>query len=215
MFELNFVNPSPLTPLTAGSFGSPLSINSRMIDFKTYLAEELSREENLTLAKSKFSDKKKFKWAGTPKIGWWADRNTLLMYHGTHHKNLLGILENGIFAPTSGPTANWVSMALEPNTAFGYASMGGESSFRAAGANAQHIPPQDRVVLVAKFPMSFVKKQMEKDYRGNVQYTRNRLTDKSEYEAWKKSDQEYYALTEIRFPKKIDPKYIIGYMTKK
>lgn len=186
-----------------------------MIDFRTYLIEEASKEESIAKAKVDFPAKKKYAWAGNPKIGWWADRNSMILYHGTHHSNLSGILESGIFAPTSGPTANWVSMALEPNTAFGYASMGGESGFRAAGAKAISVPPKDRVVLVAKMPMSFIKKQMEKEFRGNMPETRNRLTDKSEYEAWTKSDQEYYALTEIRFPKKIDPKWIIGYMTKK
>lgn len=183
--------------------------------FKDYIVEENNRESALAKVKADFPDKKKFKWNGTPTIGWWADRQSLIMYHGTHYSNLSGILSSGIYAPKSGPTANWVSMALEPNTAFGYASMGGESGFRAAGAKAVTVPPSERVVLVAKFPISFVEKHMEKDYRGNVAYTRNRLIDKNEYDNWKKSDQEYYALTEIRFPKVVEPKYLIGYMVKK
>jgi len=183
-----------------------------MDTFKQYLCE--SRDDSIAQARANFPNVKKFVWKGNPKIGWWADRNTLLLYHGTHHSNLAGVLQSGIFAPKSGPTANWVSMALEPNTAFGYASMGGESGFRAAGAKAVSVPPKDRVVLVTKMPVSYVKKYIEKEFRGNVVYTRNRLTDKSEYEAWKKSDQEYYALTELRFPKIVDPKWIIGYMVK-
>jgi len=186
-----------------------------MYDFSDFLKEQTERSEIISQAKDKFPSKKKFAWKGNPKIGWWADRNTLLMYHGTHYSNLLGILESGIFAPKSGPTAGWVSMALEPNTAFGYASMGGESGFRAAGAKAKSVPPSERIVLVSKMPVTWIKKNMETNFRGNIAYTRNRLTDKSEYEGWKNSDQEYYALTEIRFPKKVDPKWIIGYMVKK
>lgn len=159
--------------------------------------------------------KPEYKWNGNPKIGWWEDRSNLIMYHGTHIKNLEGILEKGIFAPSSGPTANWVSMALEPNTSHGYASMGGESAFRAAGAKAQHIPDNERVVLVCKFPVSWIKQHMEKNFRGNVDSTRDKLTNKENYKNWKGSDQEYYALTEIRFPKHIDSEFIIGYMRKK
>lgn len=185
-----------------------------MFTFSQFLTEQDKRMEIIAQAKKDFPSKKKFGWVGSPKIGWWADRKTVLFYHGTHYTNLLGILEGGIYAPTSGPTANWVSLALEPNTGFGYASMGGESGFRAAGASAKSVPPKERVVLVLKLPMSFIKQHMEKEFRGNVASTRNKLTDKAEYEAWTKTDQEYYALTELRFPKKIDPKYIIGYMIK-
>lgn len=180
-----------------------------------YMEEQSSdRGQAIASAKENFPNRKKYRWEGNPTIGWWADKKNVIFYHGTHYSNLESMLKSGIRAPSSGPTAGWVSMALEPNTAFGYASMGGESGFRAAGAQAKAIPPAERVVLVAKIPMSFIKQHMEKDFRGNIQYTRNRLTDKSEYEAWKKSDQEYYAMTEIRFPKVLDPKYIIGYMVK-
>lgn len=161
--------------------------------------------------------KPEYKWLKDPKIGWWADRSSLLMYHGTHINNLEAIIENGIYAPKSGPTANWVSMALDPYTANGYASMGGESAFRAAGAKARHIPENERVVLVCKFPMSWIQQNMEKNFRGNVDSTRDKLTNKERYLEHKKSgktDHEYYALTELRFPKHIDPKFIIGYMRK-
>lgn len=187
-----------------------------MQKFKSFVEATLSedRAETLKALRTEFPEKKKFAWAGNPKIGWWADRNSVIFYHGTHHTNVAGILKSGLFAPSSGPTANWVSLALEPNTAFGYASMGGESGFRAAGAKAQTVPPKDRVVLVMKIPVSYMLKNMEKDFRGNVTATRDKLTNKSEYEAWTKSDQEYYALTELRLPKKVDPKFIIGYMVK-
>lgn len=186
-----------------------------MKKFKQFVIESDVVSDTISSAKKNFPNKSKFKWNSNPKIGWWKDRNTLIMYHGTHYSNLESMLENGIWAPTSGPTANWVSLALEPNTAFGYASMGGESGFRAAGSKAVHIPKEERIVLVLKMNLSYILKNIETNFRGNIEYTRNRLTDKTEYESWKKSDQEYYALTELRFPKKVDPKFIMGYMVKK
>lgn len=183
--------------------------------FKEFLKENKNRDDIISQAREDFPNKKKYAWKGNPKIGWWADRNTVIFYHGTHFSRLSDILKNGLSAPTSGPTANWVSLALEPNTAFGYASMGGESSFRAAGSKAKHIPSNERVVLVLKIPMSVIKKNMEKEFRGNVPETRDKLTNKNRYDKFTGQDQEYYALTEIRFPKKIDPKWILGYMIKK
>lgn len=188
---------------------------------KTIMLESVAETEALSVsatietAKKEFPNKRNIKWPKNIKIGWWEDKQNVIMFHGTHYTNLLGILETGIYAPKSGPTAGWVSMAFDPNTAHGYASMGGESAFRAAGSSARHIPEEERIVLVTKFPMSFVKQNMEKDYRGNVPYTRNRLINRHEYEAWDKSDEMYYALTEIRFPVKIELKYIIGYTRKK
>jgi hypothetical protein len=158
--------------------------------------------------------KKSYAWRGDPKIGWWASKNSIMLYHGTHYSRVEHILNTGIKAPKSGPTADWVSLALEPNTAFGYASMGGESDFRAAKGKAISIPPGERVVLVVKMSLRYILKNMEKDFRGNIPETRDRLTNKEKYENWKKSDQEYYALTEIRFPKVVMPNHILGYMVK-
>jgi hypothetical protein len=158
--------------------------------------------------------KPEYKWVGNPKIGWWSDRKTLLMYHGTNIKNLTGILETGIYAPKAGPTANWVSMAFEPNTSHGYASMGGESGFRAAGAKAASVPDNERVVFVCQFPMNYILKNMESTYSGNFDYTRARLIDKNNYVKWTKSDQEYYSLAELRFPRHIPEQYVLGYMRK-
>jgi len=186
-----------------------------MLSFSAYLAEQYaSRDQALKAAKQSFPDKKQYRWNPMPNIGWWADKNAVIFYHGTHFTNLEPMLAAGIKAPNHGPTAGWVSMALEPNTAHGYASMGGESGFRAAGAQARAVPPNERVVLVARIPLQYVQKYMEKEFRGNITYTRNRLVNPAEYAAWKKSDQEYYAMTEIRFPKVVDPRFIIGYMVK-
>lgn len=162
-----------------------------------------------------YAGKPQYKWNSDPKIGWWRDRKNVIFYHGTHKDNLESMLQTGIRAPTSGPTAGWVSLALEPWTARGYASMGGESGFRAAGAKARTVPTQDRRVLVLKIPIDQVLQHMEKNFRGNVDSTRTRLTNKEEYLAFKGPDKDYYALTEIRFPKVVDPRFIIGWMMKK
>ena len=159
---------------------------------------------------------KKIAWDKMPKIGWWLDNKTITFYHGTHKRNLDFIEKNGIIAPTEGPTAGWVSLALEPNTAFGYAAMsglGGESGFRAAGAKVTSTPPKDRIIFKLEIPKSMVLKKMAPE-RGAMQSTKMRLKDPDEYKKWGKSDIEYYALTEIRFPKKVDKKYIKGYMVK-
>lgn len=154
-------------------------------------------------------------WNSNVKIGWWRDNKELNLYHGTHIDNLLNIIRNGLKAPTSGPTANWVSLALEKNTALGYASMsGGESTFRAAGSKAVHVPMNERVCLIYTFPISYVLANMNPHMRGNMDWTKNKLLNEGEYRNWKKSDQEYYMLTEIRLPKIVDTKFLRGYTRK-
>lgn len=153
-------------------------------------------------------------WNSHPKIGWWLDNDPITFYHGTHKDNAQNIIGSGLYAPSTGPTANWVSLALEPNTAFGYASMaGGETTFRSVGKKAKHIPPADRVVFIIKLPKDKVLKNMGAR-RGNIEEYKKRLEDKDLYDAWKKTDSEYYQLTEIRYPYKIDISYLYGWMKK-
>lgn len=176
-----------------------------MFSFEEFLLEEKKKT-------------KEMKWVNNPKLGWWKDNDPMLFFHGTHKKNLEGILESGIYAPKSGPTANWVSLALDPYTSFGYASMtGGESAFRAAGARPTTTPPQDRVIFFLKIPKAFILQHMNKNLRGNMEAQRNLLIDKSLYEAHKKKggkDYEYYAMTEVRLPNHVDSSFIKGYMFK-
>lgn len=161
----------------------------------------------------------KMRWNKNPTIGWWLDKDPVRFYHGTHSRNLEGILEGGIYAPTSGPTANWVSLALEPNTAHGYASMsgaGGETEFRAAGANVALTPHSERTVFVLDLPQSYFLPLMA-PARGAMSESRDKLNNKNRYEEWAKSgktDQEYYQITEIRLPKHVPAKYIVGYMNR-
>ena len=158
---------------------------------------------------------KKIPFDKNPKIGWWLDNDPITFYHGTHIDNLEFIIKNGIKAPTEGYTKDWVSLALDPFTGRGYAAMsgvGGETAFRSAGKKVKTTPMNERIVFKIQLPKSLVLKKMAKG-RGEMQSTLNRLKDKKEYENWTKSDVEYYALTEIRMPKKIDTKFIKGYAT--
>ena len=98
-------------------------------------------------------------WQKDPKIGWWKDQgDTLTMYHGTHKNNVDSMANEGIKAPDSGPTAGKVSMTFDPYTARGYAFMGGESGFRAAGAKAKTVPMEDRRVLQVEIPKIGLRK---------------------------------------------------------
>ena len=81
-----------------------------MLSFSAYLAEQYtSRDQALKAAKQSFPDKKQYRWNGMPNIGWWADKNAVIFYHGTHFTNLEPMLATGIKAPNHGPTAGWVS----------------------------------------------------------------------------------------------------------
>lgn len=153
-------------------------------------------------------------WLGSPKVGWWRDRDPVRFYHGTQLKNVDQVLKEGLRAPTEGPTAGWVSLALDPNTAQGYASMGGESGFRAAGAKAAHVPQEQRAVLVVDLPRAWMEAHMNREMRGNIDWTRDRLVDRGLYERWRRSDSEYYQLTEIRVPVIVPPRFLRGYMRK-
>lgn len=159
---------------------------------------------------------KQMPWNGHPIIGWWRDASPITMYHGTHKDNLDSILKTGIYSPKSGYTAGWVSLAFDPNTAFGYASMsGGETNFRSAGAKAQSVPPKDRVVLVLQFKnVAELEKIGLGPLRGMMDSTKTKLSDKSTYESWSGDDQSYYALTELRIKDMVPAKYIKGFMFK-
>lgn len=157
-------------------------------------------------------------WNSNPSIGWIWDNNPITFYHGTHISNLDKVLQHGLIAPSEGPTAGWVSLALEPNTSKGYASMsGGESSFRKAGGNAFHVPISKRIILVLQIPKEYVLNHMA-GARGNMDSERDKLKNKNRYKQWiasGKSDQEYYALTEIRLPDMVPATFIIGWMKAK
>ena len=154
-----------------------------------------------------------------PDIGWWLDKPIVTFYHGTHIRNVPWVLKNGLVAPESGPTAGRVSLAIEPYTGRGYASMsggGGESEFRSAGAKPVSTPMKDRAVFVLQIPQSYFVPKMDPS-RGNMGDDRDKLTNKDRYLQWHnagKTDIEYYAITEVQLPKAVPPEFIVGYMIK-
>lgn len=158
-------------------------------------------------------------WEKDPRVGWWKDHDHLTMYHGTHVSRLGSIAKGGIQSPSHGSTAGWVSMTHDPHTAHGYASMhGGETSFRGAGARAQHVPHEDRAVVVARIPREWAEKHMNPHMRGNTQDVVHHLTDRAAYDAHKNQggrDHEWYAKTELRFKDHVPAHFIQGYMKKK
>jgi hypothetical protein len=152
-----------------------------------------------------------------PKIGWWKDHDHVTLYHGTHASRVDSIKKHGLKAPEHGPTKGNISMALEPHTAHGYASMhGGESSFRAAGAQAHHVPHHERAVMVYRVPRAWAEKHANQHLRGNTDDVRDNLTDREKYLAHKragKTDHEHYAKTELRFSH-LPNEYLVGHMRK-
>lgn len=175
-----------------------------MISFKNFLLEYSQ------------SNIKKIQFVKNPKIGWWLDNDPCYFFHGTHINNLDFISKNGLVAPTEGSTAGWISLALEPNTAYGYASMssvGGETAFRSAGKQVKNTPKNERIVFILKIPKSYFIPRMAEE-RGAMQSTKNKLTDKSLYDNFSGTDSKYYELTEIRLPHNVPAKFIKGYMTK-
>ena len=151
-------------------------------------------------------------WNGNPKIGWWEDQDPIIVYHGTHKKHLESVLKDGL--TRKDPVTGFISLALEPNTAFGYAAMSGEAEFRAAGAKSVSVPPSDRVVFVFKIPKSWIMQHYDKNLSGNVGTAKKHMNSKEEYEKFKGNDNEYYSLAELRVNVPVPAKFITGYMKK-
>lgn len=160
-------------------------------------------------------------WNPNPTIGWWLDNDPVRFYHGTHQRNLESILSSNLYAPSAGPTKDAVSLALEPNTAHGYASMsgaGGESQFRAEENKPVWTPHDERVVLVLEIPQSYFLSRML-PMRGAMKDQKNKLTDPVMYEQFVKEngknlDFKYYEMTEIRLPKEVPGHFIVGWTKK-
>lgn len=167
------------------------------------------------------SGMRKIPFDKNPNIGWHKDqKDHYVMYHGTHQRNLKHIARHGIEAPTSGPTADRVSMTHDPHTAHAYASMsgtGGESGFRKAGAKATHTPHNQRATIVAHIPKDWAHEHMDHDLSGNIGGAKERMQNKHLYDQHKaagKPDHEYYQTSELRFKKHIPPEFLHGYMKK-
>lgn len=151
-----------------------------------------------------------------PEIGFWSDQDSVIVYHGTHERNVPDILKNGLTRVD--PKTNMISVTFDPFTAHGYAAMsgaGGEAGFRAAGARPVNTPHNERAVIKMKIPMEWVKKHMDPHLSGNVGDAKTRLQSKDDYAQWKSSnkpDHEFYQTSELRFDKPVPPNFIVGVM---
>lgn len=152
-------------------------------------------------------------WNGNVQIGWWQDNKVMRMYHGTNLDYLPSIAKEGLNRLDA--RTGMISFAFEPFTARAFAVMGGEARFLAAKAKALVVPEDKRCTLVFDLPSDFVFTYIDKGLHGNDPEHKARLTDKSIYEAWDRSDQQYYQLCEMRIAKAIPASMLVGYMIKK
>lgn len=154
---------------------------------------------------------KEMPFDSNPIIGWWRDQNPLRMYHGTNKANLESVLKNGI--THRDPTTGLISLAFDPNTARGYASMsGGEANFRKAGANAKYVPIDKRITIVVELAQRWIESYMDPRLSGNIGDAKEKLLNKELYDNYDGPDYAYYALTELRVDMEVPVKYIVGYM---
>lgn len=186
-----------------------------MITFKQFIFESL---ENKKLPYDKHANP-----------GWHQDGEHMIVYHGTHERNIHSMLKHGLNRPD--PKTGMISVTHDPNTAHAYAAMsghGGEAGFRQAGKKVSTTPHNERALVKMKIPMSWAKEHMDHNMSGNIgaedktndlKDARTRMTSKAEHDRWKKanptkSGHVYYSGTEVRFKKHIPPEFIQGYMKK-
>jgi hypothetical protein len=167
-----------------------------MISFKHYLNES----------------QRQLQWDANPKIGWWKDQKVLRLYHGTDMDHLDSIYKSGL--DRLDRSTGMISFAFEPFTARAFSVMGGEARFLGAGARAKTVPQTRRVVLVFDIPQKWIVSYEDPQLRGNDPVHKERLVDKTIYENFDQSDQQYYQLCELRVSSVVPAKYLIGYMVK-
>jgi hypothetical protein len=151
-------------------------------------------------------------WNGNPTIGWWQSAKILRMYHGTNLDNLESFAREGLNRPD--PRTKLYSLAFEPFTARAFAVMGGEARFLTLKSKALTVPENKRAVIVFDIPQAWINEHKDEKLGGNDPACKQKLLDKSIYDEWKESDQQYYQLCELRVKSPIPPKYMSGYMLK-
>jgi hypothetical protein len=150
---------------------------------------------------------------------WSENEDHLVVYHGTHIKNVPEILKNGI--NNKDPKTGMVSVAIGSHgadVAHGYAAMSGEYGFRQAGQKAITVPHEDRAIIVAHLPMDWVHQHVDRNFGGNPTEVRQRLADPElhrQYVAKTGSDFSPTKTPELRFSAPIPAKYIVGVTQKR
>ena len=156
----------------------------------------------------------------TTNHGFWDDNDHVVVYHGTHKRNVPDIRKNGLNKPD--PKTGMISVTMDPHTAHGYAAMsgsGGEAGFRQAGGKAVNTAHEDRAVLKYRIPKTWLKDNMDSNFSGNIGDARKNLTDKSQYSAFRstnpgESDHNYYRLSEFRLKSPVPKDFYVGHSFK-
>jgi hypothetical protein len=163
--------------------------------------------------------KKEIPFEHDPKLGWHGDHDHVTLYHGTHVKNIDSVYKNGL--DHRDPTSGKISLALEPHTAHGYASMsaaGGEHHFRYSGGKARHTPDDHRVVFKLRVPKKWLDAHKDPEHHGNIGHARKHITDHEHYKKLSAekdhADHHYYRMTEFR-TEPVPKEFIVGHMRKK
>ena len=161
------------------------------------------------------------------KMGWqkgdddnrhWTDKDTHVVYHGTHANNVPKIMSDGI--NNKDPKTGMISVAVGnhgPDVAHGYAAMSGEHAFRQAGAKAVQVPPEHRAVVVAHLPKEWVDKHIDKSFGGNSETVKRRLSTRNIHTMTVVRTGSAFGpreTPEMRFTHPIPAKYIKGWMQK-
>jgi hypothetical protein len=175
------------------------------------------------------SEEKKLPFDKNANPGWHQDGDHMVVYHGTHEKNVSSMMKHGLNRPD--PKTGMISVTHDPHTAHAYASMsghGGESGFRQAGQKASTTPHNQRAVVKMRIPMHWARENMDHNLGGNVgaedktndlKDAKTRMTSKDEHTRWKKNNPNkpghvYYTGTEIRFKKSVPREFMVGHMKK-
>lgn len=154
--------------------------------------------------------------------GFWNNKDSdhVVVYHGTHKRNVTSIEKEGLNRPD--PKTGKISVSMDPYTAHAYASMsasGGEANFRKAGSKPVNTPHEDRAVLKFEIPKDWLHKNMDHNLGGNLDNERERMSSEASYNSWRKqnptgSDHNYYERTEFRLEKPIPKQFYVGHSFK-
>jgi hypothetical protein len=150
---------------------------------------------------------------------WSEHPDHIVVYHGTHTRNIPHILKNGL--SNKDPKTGMVSVTFGSHgksVAHGYAAMSGEYGFRQAGQKAVTVPDEHRSIVVAHLPMDWVHKNVDRNFGGNPTEVKQRLADPElhrQYVAKTGSDFSPTETPELRFKEAIPPEFIVGVEKKK
>lgn len=157
-------------------------------------------------------------------IHWSQNKDYLVVYHGTHIRNLADIFKNGI--KNKDPITGMVSVAIGDRgeqVSRAYAGMagvkgaGGEHNFRQLGQKAVSVPHKDRAVVVAHLPMDWVNQHVDRTFSGNSEAVKERLRSPEAHDAYVKTsnkdkksgeDTSGRETMELRFSSPIPHEYI-------